>query len=414
MLPANLNDLISAHIESLIESEVPESLTLDYKQQLPSGQSESKRDFLCDVVAMANSAGGDLIYGITERRTEDGKTGTPDRLLETRFTNLHDEEIRLNNYIRDSIAPKLIGAIVRGVSCASGDALVVRVPASRSKPHMVTMGGLDRFCKRMGTTNQKMNWDEIRRAFSEQGEIRETIAAWRAHRADLVEQKRSPVPLNNDVAMLFHLIPADAFTPGSLTETWRLSDSEKRAVHVVTGNYYQRYNADGFLCHANRAVFGPLEKTDGYHGYTQLFRSGIVEYGFSHFYYPPHTGGQTSVIQGLQVEQTIVQCYADAIERYKRDGRTGIIYVGFSMVGIEDKQIYTTPRLWYPREYGVRQNTFTSPEVMVGLSEPEDQPYVQTLRPLIDTFWQLDGKEESPFVINGTWNPFDNALRNLF
>ena len=36
MLPVNLNDLTTAHIESLIESEVPESLTLDYKQQLPS------------------------------------------------------------------------------------------------------------------------------------------------------------------------------------------------------------------------------------------------------------------------------------------------------------------------------------------------------------------------------------------
>lgn len=35
MLPVNLNDLTPAHIEGLIESEVPESLTLDFKQQLP-------------------------------------------------------------------------------------------------------------------------------------------------------------------------------------------------------------------------------------------------------------------------------------------------------------------------------------------------------------------------------------------
>jgi predicted HTH transcriptional regulator len=208
MLPVNLNDLIPAHIEGLIESEVPESMTLDYKQQLPSDQKEEKREFLYDVAALANSAGGDLIYGIVERRSEDDKaTGLPDRLLRTRFANPQEEEIRLFNYIRDCIAPKLIGSVVRSVRCSGGDALVVRVPASRSKPHMVTMGGVDRFYKRTGTVSHKMSWEKIRRAFSEQGELREGINAWRAHRVDLLEQRRGPVHLSDNVVMLFHVIP---------------------------------------------------------------------------------------------------------------------------------------------------------------------------------------------------------------
>lgn len=94
MLPVNLDDLTPADIESLIESEVPESLTLDYKQQLPGDQKEEKREFLHDVAAMANSSGGDLIYGIVERRTEDDKaTGFPDRLMGTQFANPQDQEI---------------------------------------------------------------------------------------------------------------------------------------------------------------------------------------------------------------------------------------------------------------------------------------------------------------------------------
>ena len=233
MLPANLNDLTPGHIEGLIESEVPESLTLDYKQELPSGQSESKREFLYDVAAMANSAGGDLIFGIAERRSEDDKaTGVPDRLLGTRFANEQEEEIRLASYIRDSIAPKLIGVTVRSVRCLAGDALVVRVPVTRSKPHIVTMGGVDRFYKRTGTVSHKMSWDEIRRAFSEQSELREAIAKWRAHRVELIEQKRGPVLLKEDVVMLFHVIPADAFTPGAFTEAWRVPQSEKKDVYV--------------------------------------------------------------------------------------------------------------------------------------------------------------------------------------
>jgi predicted HTH transcriptional regulator len=124
MLPVNLNDLTTAHIESLIESEVPESLTLDYKQQLPSKEREDKKEFLYDVAAMANSAGGDLVYGVAERRTGDDKpTGIPDRLLETRFPNPQEEEMRLSSYIRDGMAPNLIGVVVRSVHCDGGDAL---------------------------------------------------------------------------------------------------------------------------------------------------------------------------------------------------------------------------------------------------------------------------------------------------
>jgi hypothetical protein len=406
MLPVNLNDLTPAHIEALIESEVPESLALDYKQQLPRGQSEEKREFLYDVTALANSAGGDLIYGIVERRDDDDKaTGVPDRLLGTRIANLQEEEIRLSSYIRDGIAPKLIGSVVRSIRCSDGDALVVRVPASRSKPHMVTMGGVDKFYKRTGTVSHKMSWDEIRRAFSEQGEFREVIAAWRAHRVDLIEHRRGPVLLSDNVVMLFHVIPADSFTPGAFTEVWRVPEQEKKDVFVKNGNYYQRYNADGFLCHSNRATVGPPQKTDGYWGYTQLLRSGIVEYAFSDFYRPP-IGLQSPLIDGQGVEQTMVHCYADAIGRFHREGRTGVVYVGFSMIGIEDKQIYSTLMSWSGRDFGIRQSAVTSPEVMVDLSEHEERPYPHAMRPLVDTFWQLDGREGTPFTSNGEWNPF--------
>lgn len=410
MLPVNLNDLIAAHIEGLIESEVPESLTLDYKQQLPSKGTDDKKEFLYDIAAMANSAGGDLVYGVAERRTGDDKsTGIPDRLSGARFPNPQEEEIRLSSYIRDGMAPNLIGVVIRSVHCDGGDALVVRVPASRSKPHMVKMGGTNKFYKRTGTVSRPMDWDEIRRAFSEQGELREVIASWRAHRLDLIEQRRGPVLLEGEVAMLFHIIPADALTSGMFTEAWRMSQDQKKEVFVSHGNFYQHYNADGFLCYSNRAVAGPRQKTDGYWGYTQLFRSGIVEYAFSHFYRSP-IDFPGAWILGQEVEQTVVQCYEDGIGRFRREGRTGVLYVGFSLVGIEDKQIFSTAMTWYPGESGIRQNTFTSPEVTVDLSELEERPYPRTLRPLVDTFWQLDGREGTPFAPNGEWNPFGRYI----
>ncbi|MGA8610988.1 MAG: ATP-binding protein, partial [Xanthobacteraceae bacterium] len=57
-----------ANLEMLIREGIQESLTLDYKAS-PSLSKESKgRDELCkDVSSFANSAGGQIIYGIEEK-----------------------------------------------------------------------------------------------------------------------------------------------------------------------------------------------------------------------------------------------------------------------------------------------------------------------------------------------------------
>jgi hypothetical protein len=46
MLPIDLEDLTPTHIQGLIDSEVAEGLRLEFKEQLPSDQSDDKRKFL--------------------------------------------------------------------------------------------------------------------------------------------------------------------------------------------------------------------------------------------------------------------------------------------------------------------------------------------------------------------------------
>lgn len=404
MLPVNLNDLAPDHIQGLIYSEVAESLTLEYKQQLPSQQSEDKREFLYDIAAMANAAGGDIVFGVVERQGENNsRTGIADELLGERWSNIQAEIIRLSSYIKDGIAPRLTGVLMKPVSCNGGDVLVIRIPSSWNRPHLVTMGKADRFYKRTGATSNPMNVDEIRRAFSEQGELRETVARWREHRTDLIEQSRGPVALSSGVVVLFHVIPAEAFAPGAFTEAWRITENEKTKVYVTSGNYYQRYNADGFLCH------GSLIKAEGssaVYGYTQLFRSGIIEYGFSHLHQP--VGMAVQSIRGQGLEQEMVSCYEDAYFRFRREGRTGAVYVGFSLIGIAGKSMYISPMMWNS-DNEIRQNIFSSPEVFVDLSEPEEErPFEKILRPLVDTMWQVGGWEKTPFFENGVWSPFGN------
>lgn len=406
MLPINLDDLTPAHIQTLIDSEVAESLTLEYKEQLPvkekapGKEGDQKREFLYDVAAFANAVGGDIVFGVVDRTGADSQsTGVADRIAGMEIANEQSEITRLSNLIRDGIAPRLVGVQMKGVSTADGDVLVLRIPRSWSKPHMVTFGGVNKFHIRTATGKAPMSVDEIRRAFSEQGELREAIQRWRAHRAELIATGNGPVSLSGEVKMLFHVMPASAFSGDILRESWIVPEQEKRTNYVPHDLTNYRYNGDGFLCTASAGA-----QSEAF-GYTQLFRSGLVEYADGYCYFPTPSGNRYAIL-GQELEKQIVKCYEDEINRLRRYGGNEIVYVSFSLVGIAEKSIYATFRTSLIAMHPIRQNVFHSPEVFVDINEPEERPYGRTLLPLIDTMWQLGGREGTPFKPGGVWNPF--------
>jgi predicted HTH transcriptional regulator len=78
MINVPFNSIDQAVIESLLLNEVREGRTLDYKEALPTGGRDDRKEFLADVTAFANGAGGDIVYGVTERRENNRPTGVPE------------------------------------------------------------------------------------------------------------------------------------------------------------------------------------------------------------------------------------------------------------------------------------------------------------------------------------------------
>ena len=66
MIPKPLSEIVSSDFLNLIENEVPESKTIEYKQALNLKTDSEKKEFLADISSFANTSGGDLIYGIAE------------------------------------------------------------------------------------------------------------------------------------------------------------------------------------------------------------------------------------------------------------------------------------------------------------------------------------------------------------
>jgi predicted HTH transcriptional regulator len=131
----------------LVTNGVSEGRSLEYKEVRPGETDSERKEFLADASAFANGAGGDLIYGVRERRDDAGKpTGVADAIVGLTMVNLDAEIRRLEGMLRDGIAPRIPGTRLHAVAgFEHGPALILRVPRSWAGPHMVTYQQHSRF-----------------------------------------------------------------------------------------------------------------------------------------------------------------------------------------------------------------------------------------------------------------------------
>src|SRR5262245_12321376 len=101
-------ELAEPHLQALIDNEVRERRTIEYKQQLPSGKDEDVREFLADVSSFANAGGGDLIFGMAEA------DGSAAEIVPLEFEP-DAEKRRWEARIRDGIHPRIPGLRLREI-----------------------------------------------------------------------------------------------------------------------------------------------------------------------------------------------------------------------------------------------------------------------------------------------------------
>ena len=129
-----------------------EGKILEFKQD-----TSSPRNFLKTLVAFANSAGGRVVIGVTD------KTREP-----LGIENPLDEEERLCNLIADSISPRLVPN-VELTTIDNKTLLIVEVFPSNSRPHYLRSEGLENgVYVRLGSTNRRADRELI-------GELRRSV-----------------------------------------------------------------------------------------------------------------------------------------------------------------------------------------------------------------------------------------------
>lgn len=253
-------------IENLVANGVPESKTIEYKEQLPGNSDGDKKEFLADVSSFANASGGDILYGVSEQ------SGIPTATNALGGID-NDEEIRrLEGIIQTSLAPRIVGLQIKAIDgFTNGSIILIRIPKSWNSPHMVTFKGSSRFFARNSAGKSQLDVDEIRSAFIASESLAERLREFRSDRIAKIIADETPVPLLPNPKIVLHLIPLTSFTYNNVVN---LSPIKQKisSLRPISGNqWHNKYNFDGLV--AYNQVY---DKQIGL-SYTQVFRNGVVE-----------------------------------------------------------------------------------------------------------------------------------------
>jgi hypothetical protein len=144
-------------LQKLIDDQVEESLTLDYKAAAALAREDKKKeDITKDVSAMANSAGGVIVYGIREFSSK-AKSHLPEKIDPVDRSLISREWLeqiidRIRPKVRTSVHPVKVGTAVNHV------VYVVEIPQGVTAHQALDL----RYYKRSNSISQPMQDYEIR------------------------------------------------------------------------------------------------------------------------------------------------------------------------------------------------------------------------------------------------------------
>ena len=256
-------------LKAFIANKIPEGLYLDYKEQL-SGKSdkEAKIEFLKDLTAFANAHGGNLILGVKEPQEN--------LVADQQIVGLEQGESiakDLERLASTSIDPRISGLIIRDIPQGNDrSCIVVHVPPSLGRPHMVIYQNHRGFYIRHSESSFPMSTHEIRESvilsLSAEDRARELLAR-REH--DIVRY------FKNKSEPLLLLQAAPLITP---SEQWDMYNES--LVEIMRGvKRRNKYDSNFDLC----SNVAPKHTIDGRIGrdqredttwITEIHRNGYV------------------------------------------------------------------------------------------------------------------------------------------
>jgi hypothetical protein len=391
MIQKRFEDIAKEDIERLVADGERENRTIEYKQALPGGSDNDKKEFLADVSSFANASGGDLFYGIEDDRDGEGRpTGVPKEAAGIPGINADQTVARLESMIRDGVEPRIPGLRIKAIEgFRDGPVIVVRIPQSWAAPHMITFRPSPRFYSRTSTGKIPLGVPEIRAAFIQSEAVPERIRRFREERLGRIVAGEAPVVLADGARIVTHVVPIRTMTMASQYDPACFVNRE--AIYPPGGGCTaMRPNLEGYVTSSG--------DQRGALGYAQFFRNGAVEA----VSVTPVESPNGNFLPCEGYEQEILRWSAQCFKILRSLGIDPPFSVMLSLLGMKGVDLYVGPRL-HRHSAPINRDVLALPDV---LFDGSIEDVASGLRPLFDLVWQTFGYARSfNYDESGHWNP---------
>lgn len=385
-----------SHLAQLVAEGASESKTLEFKQVLVLETNDQKREFLSDLTALANSDGGDLLFGMRAEK------GVATELVGLSNFVADDALGRIENLLRDFVQPRLGGIQPKPIPLTNGKAaLLIRVPRSFAAPHMVRHQGVTRFCGRNSNGKYDLDVFELRSAFIANEGLADRLKAFRIDRINRLVSGDTTVALSGKHLLVLHILPVVGARANARLTTAELqtilNDNRLRPIGSH-GGWGGTFSFDGILVTSSSG-----EGTN--HAALQIFRSGFLEAVEGTILEPRVVNASSpekvKFIPSVAWEQRILERLSGFLQVLASLGLPPPYVASISLLNIRGFAMAVDPRYC---AYGARlvdRDHLLTDEILI---EDASRPPEELLRPLFDQVWNACGWERSiNYDESGRW-----------
>jgi len=383
LIPKAFASIDISDINALVTNAAPETRTMDFKLALPGRDDNAKREFLTDVIAFANSGGGDIIYGLDEEDSR-AKSATGLGALDVAA-----EIVRLQQ-IMEQIQPRIRTNVKEVPGGDTGPLVLLRIEESSRGPHVFEVAkGTYRIFARADGAKYPMSLDEIRASFVRSASIREQVREFRAKRKEFIHGS-IPLALRQGPWLLVHVIPFSAFSGGLVIRTEELREASQDL--AVLGYSDQRPNIDGCLRWLQQNS-GQAER------YCQIFRNGCLEFVETDISRAEEKGAW---LFGSRVDLAVVRAATRGFVLLRKIRVEPPLLVCLTLANAQGYEMYQGSDDFFVSVRRIDRPMIEPPEIFVDDLEP-DIPGL--LKPGLDLLWEASGHQRSlSYNEAGVWH----------
>lgn len=386
MISKPIEQVTKDDIIRLIDNQVPEGRTIEYKRELPGTGDGDKVKFLKAVSGMANTDGGDLIYGI------DASDGIPMSGPGFPTSQADQVKLRLEGMLQTSVDPRIPSVVLHTVPLeADSCVLVVRTRRSWLAPHRISVSNHVQFYARNSASTYPMDVTQLREAFLVSDQHVDRVRAFVVDRLLRIEQGRVPVALEPGAKMVLHVLPVASLSSRNQHQLV-VPKLERTNFPIFSGGpRASKPNLEGFVvCDGRRG---------GCQSYTQVFRSGAAEAAvvFGQFDSGEHA------LAGGRIEHLVNRLLEDLVKQLHGREVPGPYVITLSFVDVAGYEMQSNSVFGNHDRYRYPETMMMLPDVL--LETPEEFESWTIMRPIFDVMWNAFEYDGSPNYDNaGKWH----------